>query len=289
MLFFVPTPIGNLYDISIHVLEILNKCNIIICEDTRVTKKLLMLLNKDILIHSNFKNINIHNKKFYSFHSHNQNEFISNLTLDFFQENIAFCTDAGMPNISDPGALLLQYARNNNIQYEVLLGGCAFSHAFVCSGLEGGFCFLGFLPHKQHNRQIFIKNILEYHKSLHIVLYESPKRLKNSLHDILLIMPNANIYVYKELTKLHQTEYIGKADIVLNKLPDEIRGEYCIVIEKENMDSMCNTKSNKVLHLTQDDILKLDISPKQKAKLLSQLSTKSIKEWYLYLINEKYT
>ncbi len=288
MLFFVPTPLGNLSDISLHVLDIFNKCDVFICEDTRVTKRLLVLLAGNKIIQDNFPNINVKNKRFYSFHTHNQAVFLSNLTPNFFNCDVVFCTDAGMPSISDPGSLLVRYARINNIKYEIVLGGCAFSHAFVCSGLEGSFCFFGFFPHKQHDRQRFIKQLVMYHKALHIVLYESPKRLKDTLSDISLVLPNANVYVYKELTKLYQAEYIGRADSVLGELPDIIKGEYCIVIEKEcRLDSRNGEESSAVLCLTQDDIIKLDMPLKQKAKLLTQISSKSTKEWYSILMQEK--
>ncbi|RDU66250.1 16S rRNA (cytidine(1402)-2'-O)-methyltransferase [Helicobacter didelphidarum] len=280
MLTFLPTPIGNLSDISLHVLEALNESDIVVCEDTRVTKKLLILLQRNPIVSQHFPMIAPDNKKFLSFHSHNQEKFIQHLTPDFFKQNIVFCTDAGMPNISDPGTLLLQYARSHQIKYQVLLGGSAFSHAFVNSGLEGGFCFLGFLPHKQHERQNMLKESLEFHKTLHIIYYESPKRLRESLKDIALIMPLAKVYLYKELTKLYQSEMIGLAKDILSNLPKDILGEYCIIIQKDDK----HIAQNKILSLTQEDILQLDISLKQKSKLLAQISQKNAKEWYALLL-----
>lgn len=288
MLFFVPTPIGNLRDISLHSLEVLQMCNVVICEDTRVTKRLLTLLLNNPIIQQYFSGINPSNKKFISFHSHNQDDFLANISQDFFMQDIAFCTDAGMPNISDPGALLLQYVRNHNIPYQVLLGGSAFSHAFVCSGLDGAFYFGGFLPHKQHDRQTYLKLLLEYHKSMHIIIYESPKRLRESLQDMAFIMPDSTIMLYKELTKLYEAEIIGSPQNILERLPTRIKGEYCIIIQKDCKKMSCNSISTQqILRLTQDDILALDIQPKQKAKMLSQISTKSIKEWYIFLMQQK--
>lgn len=282
MLFFVPTPIGNLLDISLHTLMVFNKCKVILCEDTRVTKKLLTLLLRNDFIQQNYPNINPQEKHFISFHSHNQDEFLRNVNKDFFTQDIAFCTDAGMPNISDPGALLLRYVRENNIEYEVVLGGGAFSHAFVCSGLEGAFYFGGFLAHKQQERQKHLKSLLEYHNTMHIILYESPKRLRESLSDIALFMPDSTLFVYKELTKLYEREIIGSPQEILAKLPNNIKGEYCIIIQKDSKNSLKDSKE-KILRLSKDDILALDIPPKQKAKLLAQVSEKSIKEWYAIL------
>lgn len=281
MLSFIPTPIGNLLDITIHTLHAFNRSDVVLCEDTRVSKRLLTLLYQNPIIQQHFPNIATKERKFISFHSHNQNEVLSRITPDFFQQNVVFCTDAGMPNISDPGALLLQYVREHNVEYEVLLGGSAFSHAFVCSGLEGGFCFMGFLPHKQMHRQITLKSYLQLHKDLHLICYESPKRLRESLLDIQAIMPHANLFVYKELTKMYQTEMIGNATKILEGLPTNILGEYCIVIEKSfNIPE----PTTKTLCLTQQDILELDIPPKQKAKMLAQITTQSIKQWYQTLI-----
>lgn len=286
MLFFVPTPIGNLKDISIHALEVLQLCKVIICEDTRVTKKLLSLLLHNPFINQYYPNIDPQTKQFMSFHSHNQEEFLTQITQDFFNQNIAFCTDAGMPSISDPGSLLLQYARKHNINYEVLLGGSAFNHAFVCSGLEGSFYFGGFLPHKQNERKNHLKTLLEYHNTMHIIVYESPKRLRESLQDMALIMPDSILMIYKELTKLYEAEIIGSPANILSSLPAQIKGEYCIIIQK-NCNKSCTTKAiNEILRLSKEDILALDIHPKQKAKMLAQISTKSIKEWYMQLMQQ---
>lgn len=288
MLFFVPTPIGNLKDVSIHTLEVLQLCKVIVCEDTRITKRLLSLLLKNPFINQYYPDIAPQAKQFISFHSHNQEEFLEQISQGFFMQDIAFCTDAGMPNISDPGALLLQYARKHNIDYEVVLGGSAFSHAFVRSGLEGAFYFGGFLPHKQHERKTHLKALLEYHNDIHIIVYESPKRLRESLQDMALIIPDSILMIYKELTKLYETEIIGNPNDILELLPAQIRGEYCIIIQKNHKKSHCDISHNQqILRLGKEDILALDIHPKQKAKMLAQISTKSIKEWYEYLIQQK--
>ena len=288
MLYFVPTPIGNLKDISLHTLEVLQLCKVIICEDTRITKKLLSLLLKNPFIQQCYPNVAPQTKQFISFHSHNQEEFLNQVSQDFFMQDIAFCTDAGMPNISDPGALLLQYARKNNIDYEVLLGGSAFSHAFVCSGLEGAFYFGGFLPHKLHERKTHLKALLEYHHNMHIIVYESPKRLRESLQDIALIMPDSMLMVYKELTKLYEAELIGSPKDILEQLPTQIKGEYCIIIQKSHKKSSHDiSPMQQILRLGEEDILALDIHPKQKAKMLAQISTKSVKEWYMQLMQQK--
>ena len=141
MLTLVPTPIGNLSDISKRAIEALNEADIVFCEDTRVTKKLLSLLQIDL------------NKTFIAMHSHNENEIISKIDVSIFDKNVVYVSDAGMPGISDPGSKLIQFAQENNIKYDVIPGANALLTAFVASGFEGEFTFFGFLPHKGKDRE----------------------------------------------------------------------------------------------------------------------------------------
>ena len=133
MLTLVPTPIGNLSDISKRAVEALDEADIIFCEDTRVTKKLLNLLQ-----------ISYSNKTFYSMHSHNENQIISKLNTEIFNQKVVYVSDAGMPGISDPGAKLIQFCQKYNLEYDVLPGANAVLTAFVASGFEGDFTFFGF-------------------------------------------------------------------------------------------------------------------------------------------------
>ena len=122
MLYFVPTPIGNLADISYHALEILQKSEIILCEDTRVGKKLLSLLSSKF-------DINFGEKSFFSVHSHNETAFLSQIDTQILREkDCVFMSDAGMPCICDPGREVVNFALKNDIKYEIL---------FI--GAEGGF------------------------------------------------------------------------------------------------------------------------------------------------------
>lgn len=275
MLSFVPTPIGNMSDITLNALEALNNCEIILCEDTRVAKKLISLLGRNDMITRNFPNI-FHHKTFFSFHSHNQENFLANIKNDFFDKDIVFCTDAGSPCISDPGAALINYARSNHIKYQVFLGGCAFSHAFIKSGLEGAFCFMGFLPSGRKDRLQTLKSHVCLNDKLHIIYYESPHRLIESINDMAEVFCNARFYIYKEMTKFYEREFIGNKHEVLSALGDEILGEYCIIIQK-------GESNNNILYLDENDILSLDISNKQKSKLLAKITQKSAKEWYRIL------
>ena len=139
MLCLVPTPIGNLEDISKRSLKALLEAELIFCEDTRVTKKLLNLLALKY-------ELDFSQKEFKSFHSHNEKEILKNLTKDTFTKNVVYCSDAGMPCISDPGASLVDWCIQNDVEYDVIPGANAILTAFAMSGFTSSeFTFFGFL------------------------------------------------------------------------------------------------------------------------------------------------
>jgi len=136
----VPTPIGNIGDISLRAIEALSEADILLCEDTRVTKKLIHILKERY--NTSFKE----NQEFISLHSHNEKSFIEKLESSFFEQNIVYVSDAGMPGISDPGQMLVRYCIDNNIAYDVFPGANALLTAFVASGfIETQMLFFGFL------------------------------------------------------------------------------------------------------------------------------------------------
>ena len=146
MLCLVPTPIGNLEDISQRSLRILVEAELIFCEDTRVTKKLLNLLGEK-------QNLDFSNKEYKSFHSHNENNILQSLTKETFTKNVVYVSDAGMPCVSDPGASLVDYCIKNDIAYDVLPGANAILTAYAMSGFpHTTFSFYGFLDHKGLSR-----------------------------------------------------------------------------------------------------------------------------------------
>ena len=261
MLTLVPTPIGNLSDISKRAQKALLEADIIFCEDTRVTKRLLNLLQ-----------IDYSNKTFYSMHSHNENEIIKKINISIFAKNVVYVSDAGMPGISDPGSKLIQYAQTNNIEYDVIPGANAVLTALVASGFEGEFTFFGFLPHKGNIREKKLKEVISHDKIA--ILYESPHRLEKLLNKLKELIPNRIVFFAKELTKKHQT-FIK--DYVKNIELSNTKGEWVVVFDK--------TIKNNTITFGYDDILSLKLSPKEKAKLLSQISDKSTKEIYLSLIH----
>jgi 16S rRNA (cytidine1402-2'-O)-methyltransferase len=271
LVYFISTPIGNLDDISSRVINILPTIEIVYCEDTRVTKKLLHLLSLKY-------NISLQIKSFISLHSHNELSILKSIDIDMLHnKNIAYMSDAGMPCISDPGANFVQFCIENNISYDLLSGPNALTLAYAMSGFtETEFTFFGFLPHKGENRREKLNYILTH--PLVSILYESPYRLLKLFQEISKISPSTEIFLIKELTKLHQKFYKGKAIDILNNLQkDNIKGEWVVIIKPNSNFTYSN-------HITVSDIIDLDLPPKQKAKLISRITNKSIKDVYQELM-----
>ena len=270
MLTLVPTPIGNLEDISKRALDALLDAELIFCEDTRVTKKLLQLLSEK-------NNLEFNCKDFRSFHSHNEKQILTKLNPEDFNKNIVYVSDAGMPCVSDPGASLVQYCIENSLEYDVLPGANAVLTAFAMSGfLDTEFTFFGFLPHKGKERKEKLIKVMK-NPTLSI-LYESPHRLLKTLEEIKNIDENRTIFLVKEISKLHQKTYKDSAKHIYKKfLTENIRGEWVIVIEPTK-----TVGSN----LNIEDIENLDIAPKIKAKLIAKMTGKHTKEIYQQLLDK---
>ncbi|MBR2163714.1 MAG: 16S rRNA (cytidine(1402)-2'-O)-methyltransferase [Campylobacter sp.] len=272
MLYFLPTPIGNLDDISKRCLDILNLCDIIICEDSRVTKSLINLLNTKY-------NLNINPSEFYSLHTHNENEFFAKFEARKLVENIVvYVSDAGMPCISDPGVSLVEFAQKNGINYEVLSGANAALLAVAASGIvKKEFSFLGFLPNTGRDRELAVQNALN--SAYPVVIYESPKRVLQLVEAIAKLEPKREIFAIKEATKKFEAKFKDNAKNLVAMLKGaNLKGEWCIVI-----DGSKNSSQNTI---SVADINELDIPPKQKAKLLSKLTGKSVKDIYAQLTSK---
>ena len=265
MLTLLPTPLGNLEDITLRALKALQSASIILCEDTRVAKQLLSLLSQKLAI-------DFDKKEFYSLHEHNQKRFFASIEPSFFDKVVVYMSDAGMPGISDPGAALVRYAQEHGIPYTVLPGPSAAITAFAASGFEGDFCFFAFLPHKGEARSKKLQEILLFPH--HAILYESPHRLMKLLEEIVSFDPERPLFLAKELSKKYERYYKGAAMEIVQQLRNEtIKGEWVVVIQK---------KAHEVakLCLDQKDILSLALPKKDKAKLLAKITQKSTKEWY---------
>ena len=275
MVYLVPTPIGNIADISLRALNALESCDEILCEDTRIAKKLIALLNaRGLLKKADFN--------YTSFHSHNEITRLAQFSADFFSKNIAFLSDAGMPCISDPGAKLVAFLQKNDIAYSAVSGACGVVLAVSVSGFGGGFSFLGFVPHKLSEKRVFLQNMLQ--SSLHCVCFESPKRILDSLKLLCEFAPNRAIFIAKELTKMHEKFYFGEVSAVYKKLQGKnLNGEWVIVVR--GAEDLSDSKESRGLNKI--DIENLDIPPKIKAKLLAKIDGRSPKECYEEILNAK--
>ena len=268
MLYFLPTPIGNLRDISARCLDILELANTVICEDTRVGKSLYNLLK-----------ISTSNKNFYCLNSHNTSEFSAKLPKlkELLNNEICvYLSDAGMPCISDPGAWLVNYAKDNDIEYFVLPGANAALLSAAASGLvQKEFVFLGFLPNTGRERELALQHALN--QEYPAIIYESPKRILKLVESIASIDENRQIFAIKEATKKFEAKFFGKANEVLKALQNaNLQGEWALVINN------CEQKQGS--NLTINDITDLDIAPKIKAKLLSKITGENAKKIYENLI-----
>ena len=266
MLTLVSTPIGNLEDISHRALRALADADVVVAEDTRVAKKLLKLLGERFGIEPGAK-------RFFSFHEHNQRDFLERLEPSFFDQNVVYVSDAGMPSLSDPGAALVRYAQQHSISYEVLPGPNAALTAWVASGYEGPFTFWGFLPHKKE-REEQLGRILSH--TTHTILYEAPHRLLKLLDQIAAKDPERELFLAKELTKMHERHYKGSAKELAKTLGAEpVKGEWVVIV---------TPAKKEVLNLDLAPLYELDLPPKAKAKLIAKLTGEDPKAIYQKLI-----
>ena len=271
-IYIIPTPIGNLGDITNRALEALNECNLILAEDTRHTQNLL-----------NYFDIKT---KLVSYHKFNERKRSEEIIEEILQEDkiVAIVTDAGTPCISDPGYEIVKLARENNIEVTGLAGACAATIALSVSGLNtDNFAFYGFLPRKDKE----LGEALEKIKANEIrtfVLYESPKRIINLVNAINKYMPNAQLCVCKELTKLHEKITFGQVNVVLEALNNNEnteKGEYVVVGYNNDYEETDNTGYNVSLQaLIFDKIYNKKCSLKQAVKELVEEKVASKNDAY---------
>ncbi|MFT6871710.1 MAG: 16S rRNA (cytidine1402-2'-O)-methyltransferase [Roseivirga sp.] len=216
-LFLVPTPIGNLEDITLRALRVLNEVDVILAEDTRTSGKLLK--------HHNITN------QLQSYHIFNEHKTAEKL-VERMQggEIFALISDAGTPAISDPGFLLVREAIKANLVVNCLPGATAFVPALVNSGLPSDkFVFEGFLPHKK-GRQTRLKLLAEEERT--IVLYESPHRLIKSLEQLKEFLGDRQVSVSRELTKMFEETVRGTFTEVISYFSAKgIKGEFVLVVQ----------------------------------------------------------
>ncbi|WP_019244525.1 MULTISPECIES: 16S rRNA (cytidine(1402)-2'-O)-methyltransferase [Bacillus] len=218
ILYLVPTPIGNLEDMSFRAIRILKEADVIAAEDTRNTKKLCNYFEIETPI--------------ISYHEHNK-QFSGKQVIDRLKngQTVALVSDAGMPTISDPGYELVQQALQERLSVVPLPGANAALTALIASGITPQpFYFYGFLDRSSKNK----KKELEKLKSISstFILYESPHRLKETIQFMLQILGNRQIVLCRELTKKFEEFIRGDLESVIQWIKDnEIRGEFCLIVE----------------------------------------------------------
>ncbi|MGG7144673.1 16S rRNA (cytidine(1402)-2'-O)-methyltransferase [Clostridium nigeriense] len=270
-LYLVPTPIGNLKDITLRALEVLEMVDEIAAEDTRTSLKLLN--------HFNIK------KSLFSYHKHNE----KGKSLDIINKlksglNIALITDAGTPGISDPGSVIVERCIEENIEFEVLPGATAITTALVYSGLDTTrFLFRGFLPRENKERNPVIEEVKNVRDTL--IFYEAPHRLLNTLEYLKNNLGNRRIAICRELTKLHEEIYRGKISEAIDFFVDNRpRGEFVLVIEGKSHEDIKAEKEALWSDLTiREHLLKMTeegIDKKEAIKLVAKERGIAKKEVY---------
>ncbi len=236
-LFLVATPIGNLQDISFRAVETLKTVDLIACEDTRHTRKLLT--------HFGIKN------KLVSYHEHNEAERADEF-LDFLEQgkSIAVVSDAGTPGIADPGFRLVQKSSELGVKIVSIPGAVAFVNALIVSGLPTDSVFFGgFLPSKKGERRKRLEELKEIPATL--CFYETPHRIGKSLADCFEILGNRNAAVARELTKLHEEIIRGSLEELKNHFAEkQTKGEIVLVIEREQNPEL-KTQNSKLKTLAE--------------------------------------
>ena len=219
--YLVPTPIGNLEDMTFRAINTLKMVDVIFSEDTRVT---LQLLN-----HFEIKN------KLIALHDHNE-DMVKEKVLSYLEDgkNVAIVTDRGSPIISDPGYKTVKFLKDKGYNVIGLPGACAFVPALIASSISSEhFTFYGFLSSKESQ----VRKELEYLKDSEytLVFYEAPHRIIKTLNLMLEIFGDRYISISREISKLHESVYVGSISDAL-KNPDEFKGEFVIVVSPDEND-----------------------------------------------------
>lgn len=275
-LYLVPTPIGNLKDITLRALEVLKMVDVVACEDTRQSLKLLN--------HFNIK------KTLISYHKHNENGKSEDI-IEMLKEgkNIAIVSDAGTPGISDPGEVIVKKCIEENIDFEVLTGATAITTALVYSGLDTTkFIFRGFLPRENKDRKPIIDDLVNRTETL--VFYEAPHRILNTLEFLYENLGDRKIAICRELTKMYE-------DIIRMTLGEAIkyykenspRGEYVLVLEGKSLEELQEEERSKWNSLSVEEHIKTYIeegfSKKDAIKKVAKDREMPKSEVYKYSIN----
>lgn len=238
-LYLVPTPIGNLNEMSPRAIEVLKTVDVIACEDTRTSGQ--MLKHFDI------------QSRLIAYHNFNE-EASANGIVEMLAEgkNVALISDAGYPLINDPGQIVVKVASQAGYNVVPVSGPSAFLNAIVASGLVvQPFLFIGFLPQQHSDR---VKKLREYQSyPMTMVFYESPHRIDKCLQDVLDVFGNREMVLARELTKMHEEFLRGNISEIIPVLP-ELKGEMVIVIEGNHEDASKDIDMSTIMDMVQESI-----------------------------------
>lgn len=219
--YIVATPIGNMEDVTLRALRVLRGVDVVLCEDTRRTLKILARYEIE--------------KPLLSYHHHSKLEKLEQIAeILKKKKNIALVSDAGTPGISDPGNLLIKYLIDQNIDVNIvpIPGACGIATALSVSGFPTDkFVFMGFVPHKK-GRKTFFENLKNEDRT--VIFYESPYRIEKALQSLVDSVAGRDIVICRELTKIYESIYRGKpADVIKKITPDKIKGEFIVIVGAE--------------------------------------------------------
>lgn len=267
-LYIVATPIGNLDDISYRAIKVLESVDFILCEDTRRSIKLLN--------HYNIK------KQLISYHKFNETASVEHIISRLRSgDSGALISDAGTPLISDPGNILTESLIEQNIPFLVIPGANALLPALIYSGFKTDqFMFYGFLSKKKNLRKSELSQLSK--QTIPVILYVAPHDLKAVLNDIYNEMPQRRLSLSKEISKVYEQTVRGKAEELLSLLPEEIKGEYVLVLDG-NPDTILSetlTYSDDDLKLMYQKLLSEGQEPNEALKIIAKQSGNTKRDLY---------
>jgi 16S rRNA (cytidine1402-2'-O)-methyltransferase len=265
ILYLVATPIGNLDELSVRVINTLKDADIIACEDTRVTAKLLSFI--DI------------KKPLLSCHEHNEST-ITELLITSLKEGkkVVYVSDAGYPGISDPGEILVRAALDADIRVSVISGPSAILNALVASGLSTDrFYFHGFLPTKETVRLDELKSLYKREETL--IFYEAPHRIDKTLRSAFEVFGNRQACIARELTKIHEEYIRGPLQELVEIDPATLKGEMVLLVEG-NRDEFSIKLSDEEIRSLVDSLTATGLSMKDAVRQVSLMT--HVNKNYIY-------
>ncbi len=269
----IATPIGNLQELSFRAIDAFKKSQCILCEDTRITSKILAKFN-------------IHNKQLISHQKFNENNNLNFIIKKIKTCPTVLCSDAGYPCISDPGYTLVNACYKNNIAIEVINGPSSLMHALTMSGLNiDNFYFNGFLPRNKTKRISKLKQLSNIY--VPIVFFEAVHHINQTLEDICMIFHDPFMVICRELTKINETIYQGKYNEIINKIIP--KGEFVIIVDNKQIKKSCNINQSNIINDVNALIKDKKTSLKQACKLIAKKINKNASFIYNIFIQSKKT